>query len=132
MIKGRAKSGTSPLAPRIDGGQHQRRRPVGQRAGQRNGKLSAALVGNLLALRIGVGKQSADGQQKHGAQAKPEPGSHQQARGLAHRHGGHKDEEQSQAALPAVSGADAEADQGEQREEDVDAHFHAHPTAQRN
>ena len=49
--------------------QNQCRRPVCQRSSQRNGKLSAPLVGNLLAFRIGVGKEPANRQQKNCAYA---------------------------------------------------------------
>ncbi len=69
---------------------------VGQRAGQRNGKLPAALVGNLLAFRIGVGEKPADGKQQHRAQAQSQPGRNQQPRGFAHCNCGHKNQEQRQ------------------------------------
>ena len=94
--------------------------------------MPAALVGDLLAFGVGVGKQAADGQQQHGAQPQSQPGSHQQPRGFAHRDRGHQDKEESQSARPAVACADGEEHQHQQREEDVDAHLHAHPTAQRD
>ena len=83
-------------------GQHQRRGSVGQRTGQRHGKLPAALVGILLALGIGVGKQPADGQQQNRAQPQSQPRRHQQPRRLAHRDRRHQHEEQAQAARHAV------------------------------
>ena len=113
-------------------GQHQRRGQVGQGAGQRQGKLPAALIGVFLAFGIGVGKQAADGKQQNGAQAQAEPGGDQQARDLAHHDRGHEHEEQPQAARHAVGGAQPQADQRQQGEEGVDAHLDAHPTAQRN
>ena len=109
----------------------QRRGQVGHRAGEGDGELAAALVGVLLAFRVGVGKQAADGEQQNGAQAKIEPGGNQEPCGFAHDDGGHEDKK-SKAARPAVVGADAQKDKGEQREEDVDAQLDAHPTSQRD
>ncbi len=113
-------------------GQHQRRGQVGQRTGQRHGKLPAALVGVLLAFGIGVGKQAADGQQQNGAQPQSQPRRHQQPRGLPHHHRRHQHQKQAQAARHAVGSAQPQANDRQQREKGVDAHLHAHPTAQRD
>ena len=86
----------------------------------------------LLALGVGVGKQAADGQQENGAQAKAEPCGDQQPGNFAHDDGGHQNEEQAEAAPPAVGSAEAETHHGQQREKGMDAQFDAHPAAQRN
>jgi hypothetical protein len=132
VIRGRLNKGTSALAPRMQAASIRAVAIVGQWAGQGDRKLSSALVRNLLAFGVRVGKEPADGQQQHRAQPESQPCSHQQPRGFAHRNRGHQDKEEGQSALPAVACADAEADQREQWEEDVDAHFDAHPTAQRD
>ena len=124
--------GTSALAPKNAAGQHQGRCDIGQRPGQRNRKLSTALVGNLLAFRVRIGEKPADGKQQHRAQFQSQPGRNQQPRGFAHCNRSHKNQEQRKSALPSVAGADAEAYQQEHGKEDVDAHLHAHPTPQRN
>ena len=90
-------------------GQQQRRGQVRQRTGQRQGKLPAALAGALLAFRVGVGKQSADGQQQNGAQPQSQPCGHQQPRRLAHHHCSHQHKEQPQAAPNAVRAAQRQA-----------------------
>ena len=100
-------------------------------SGERHGELAEALVGGFLAFGIGVGEESADGEQKHGAKLEIEIGGHHQARNLAHNHGRYADEEEAKAAQNSVSGAEAETDQRESREKDVHAHLHAHPSAQR-
>ena len=114
------------------GGQHQRRGPVGQGTGQRHGKLAAAAVGALLAFRIGVGEESADGEQENGADAQTKPCGDQDAGGFTHHHGGYQDQEKAQAARHAVRGAEQQAHHRQQREEGVDAQLDAHPTAQRD
>ena len=75
---------------------------VGHRAGERPGATGRCPVGVLLAFRVGVGEQAADGEQKNGAQAQTEPGGNQQARGFADDDGGNEQQEQDQAARPAV------------------------------
>ncbi len=57
---------------------------IRQRAGEREDKLPAALVGDFLTLRIGVGKQAADGQKQYGAEAQAQPRCHEEARCFAH------------------------------------------------
>jgi hypothetical protein len=113
-------------------GQHQRRGQICHRTCQSQAKLSAALVGAFLAFRVGIGKHSADGQQKNGAQPQSQPSGHQQPRRLAHGYGSHQNHEQSQAAQNAGRAAQRQANGGQKREKDVDAHLDAHPTAQRN
>ena len=74
-----------------DGGsQQQGRSPVGQRPGERQGKLARRPVGIFLALGVGVGKKPADGQQQNGAQAQSKPRRNQQPGGFAHHDGGHQ------------------------------------------
>ncbi len=113
-------------------GQQQRGDQVGQGTGQSHGKLPAALAGAFLALRIGVGKQSADGQQQNGAQPQSQPGSHQHPRRLAHQHGEDNHQKQGQAARRPVGRIEDQAKDGQKREKSMDAQFHAHPTAQRD
>ena len=81
----------------------------------------AAVIGFFLALRVGVGKQAADGQQQNGAQAQTQPCRNQQARGFAHGNGGHEKKKERQSARPPVCAADGKQHQNEQRKEDVDA-----------
>ena len=57
------------------------------RAGERQDKLPGATARGLLALRIRVGKQPADGQKQNGAQAQSQPRRHQQTRSLAYGNG---------------------------------------------
>ena len=122
----------SPPAPKNATASSKRGGQIGQRTGQRHGKLAAALIGVLLALGVGVGKQAADGQQQNGAQPQAQPCGHQQARGLAHDDRGHHHQKQAQSARPAVRGAEHQADDSQQGEEGVDAQLDAHPTAQRD
>ena len=102
---------------------------IGQRAGGGENELTRAAVGDFLAFRVGVGKEAADGEKEDGAEAQAEPRGHEKACGFAHHHGGHKQKENCEAARPAVGTADGEEHEDEQREEDVDAHFDAQPTA---
>ncbi len=99
---------------------------------KRHGELADALVGGFLAFGVGVGEEAADGEQEHGAQAQAEPRGDHEARGFADETAATQNEEKAKAAQDSVGGAEAEADQGESREEDVDAHLHAHPSAQRD
>ena len=115
-----------------DAGSGERRADIGERTGQRKDELPAALIGDLLALRIGVGKQAADGQQQDGAEAKAQPCRRHEARCFTHGDGRYKKKKKGQRARPAVSAADGEEHQDEQREKDVDAHLHTEPSAQRN
>ena len=114
------------------GGQHQRGGDVGQRSGERQNELGASLAGAFLAFGIGVGKEAADGQQQHGAQAQAEPGGDHEAGRLTHQHRGNKYEKQHKTLAQAFRGAERQADQGEQGKEGVDAQLDAHPTAQRD
>ncbi len=94
----------------------------------------AALADALLALGIGVGEETADGQQQNGAQAQAEPGGDHEAGGFADQDGGDQHQEEAQAAThaAAVGGAERQADQGQDGKEGVDAQLDAHPAAQRN
>ena len=83
------------------GSQHQRRGPVGQGTGERDGKLPYAGVCVFLALGIGVGEESADGEEENGAQAQSEPGGDEQACGLPYRDGRCNDQEQADAPRQA-------------------------------
>ena len=105
---------------------------IRERTGKRQHKLPAAMIGGFLALRIGVGKQTADGQKQDGAEAKTQPRRHNETRGFAHGHSRHQKKKESQRARPSVCAADGEQHQHQQREEDVDAHLHTHPSAQRD
>lgn len=105
---------------------------IGDRAGKGHGELANALIGVLLAFRIGIGEESADGEQEHGAEAQAETRGDDEAGGFADEDGEYDDEEEAEAARPAFRGADAKADEGEQREKGVDTQLDAHPTAQRN
>ena len=55
-----------------------------------------------------------------------------QAGGLAHQDSAGEHQEQAEAAAQAVRDAERQADEGQQREEGMDAQFDAHPTAQRD
>ena len=91
-------------------GQHQGGGDVGERSGEGEDELGASLAGALLAFRVGVGKEAADGQQQHGAQAQAEPGGDDEARGFSYHDRANKNEKQHKAAaqsffLPVRSGA---------------------------
>lgn len=75
---------------------------VGQRAGGGKRELAEAVAGGFLAFRRGIGKESADGEQKYGAQAKAEPCGDEQARGFTDDDSGDEDQEEHDAAEDAV------------------------------
>ena len=97
-----------------------------------HGELACAVIGQLLALWIGIGVEAAEGHEENGAQAQSQPCGDEQARGFAGNDGGGEGEEQSHAALPFVAAAEPQEDEDQQREEEVDAQFDAHPAPQRN
>jgi len=110
----------------------ERRADVRERTGQREDKLAAALTRDLLTLGIGVGKQAANGQEQNGTEAKAQPRRRDDPCRLTHGHGRHKKKKKHKGARPTVRTADGKQNQDEQREEDVDAHLHTQPSAQRN
>ena len=116
------KSLMSPLAPRNAAASIIAVARFASRTGQRHGKLSAALAGAFLALRVGVGKESADRQQQNGAQPQSQPGSHQQSCRLSHRNRCHQHQKQRQAAPHAIRIAEQKTDDCKKREKSMDAH----------
>ena len=56
----------------------------------------------FLALRIGVREEAADGEQEDGAEAETKIGSHDEARSFSHEYCRDADEEEPEAAKPAV------------------------------
>ena len=115
-----------------DSGSGERRAEIRERSREREDKLFASMIGNLLALRIGVGKQASDGQKQNSAKAKAQPRRGNEARGFAHGHSRCKEKKEGQSARPSVCAADGEQHEDEQREKDVDAHLHTKPSAQRD
>src|ERR1700739_3156010 len=113
------------------GGQHQRRQAVHHWSDECHGELAEALVGSFLTFGIGVGEEPADGEQKDGAQLEVEIGGHHQAGNLAHSHGRCADEEEGEAAQNSGRGAKAKTNERKSGKKDVNAHLHAHPSAQR-
>jgi hypothetical protein len=63
--------------------------------------LTEALIGVFLALRIGVGEESADGEQEDGAEAEAKIGSRDEARSFSHEYCRDEDKEEPYAANPA-------------------------------
>ena len=114
------------------GGQHQRRRQVGDRAGEGKNELGAAAVGILLAFGVGVGEEAAEGQQQHGAQAQAQPRGDDEAGDFAGQNGGNQHQEQAEAAAYPGGGAERQAHERQDGEEGVNAHLDAHPAAQRD
>ncbi len=106
--------------------------PIGQRTGKRQNKLPGAVIGFFLAFRIGVGEQSADGQQEDGAQAQTQSRGNHETGGLAHGDGGYEEDEESQSARPALGAAHGKKHQHQERKEDVEADLDTHPAAKRN
>ena len=82
--------------------------------------------------RVGIGEESADGQEQDGAEAQSQPRSNQETGGFAHGDGGYQQEEESQSAGNALWAAHGKEHQDQEREEDVDADLDTHPPAKRN
>ena len=112
--------------------ERERREEVGEGSGEGDGELAGAAIGVFLAFRVGVGEEAADGEQEDGAEAEAEPGGDEEAGGFADDDGGNEDEEEGKAASYAVGGAEAQAHEGEQREECVHPQFNTEPTTQRD
>ena len=112
------------------GCQNHGRGGVGNRTGKCDSELTRVLVGFFLALGIGVGKQSANGQKENCAQPKAKPGCHQQARRFPYNHRRCEYQEQANAAQDSVRGAENQAHDRQQREKGVDAYLNTHPSAQ--
>jgi len=106
---------------------------VGQRPGGGEADLAGSAGGHLLALRVGVSEQAADGKQEDGAQADAEPCGDEKTRDFANDDGGSKNEEQAEAAgfgkVAARGRAEADAHQGEEQKKRVHAQLHAQPPA---
>ena len=117
-----------------DAGQDAGSGQVGDGAGEAEDKLGGSLGRAFLAFRVGVGKESADGEQEDGAQAETEPGGDNEAGRLADQNRRNQHQEEAQAATDAFlfRSAERQADQRQQGEEGVDAQLDSHPTAQRN
>ena len=120
------------VAPRTAAASSQCRGDVGDRAGKRHHELAGAMVGEFLAFRVGVREEATKGKQHHGAQAKSKPCCGHQSRGLANNHGEDQNEKERDAARPMICAADADENKGQHRKEEMHAHLHARPTAQRN
>lgn len=113
---------------------HDRSHAVGKRSGSGEGELAGAAGCKFLAFRIGVGEQTSDGQQEDGAETDTKPGGDEQAGNLAYNDGSGENKEEGHAASfgerAALRYAEAEAHDGEEQKEGVDAQFDAKPSAQ--
>src|SRR5215469_3099926 len=112
--------------------EHQRSDAVDDRPGKGHRELAEALVSSVLALRIGVGEEAADGEQKDCAQAEVQISGHHQTRSLADHDSGDTKKEETQAARESGRPTEAEAHERKSRKEDVHAHLHASPSAKGN
>ena len=98
VTSGRAKQMHVAACANKGGGQHECGHAVRNRSDECHGELAEALVRGFLAFGVGVGEESADREQKHGAQLEIQIGSHHQARGFAHHHRKNADKEKDEAA----------------------------------
>ncbi len=105
---------------------------VGDGPGEAEHELARAVIGAFLAFGVGVGEEAADGQHENSTQAQAEPGGGEKACGFADEDGDGERKEEAEAACPAVIAGEAEAHEGQQRIERVDAQFYAEPAAQRD